>query len=70
MSRIANIIACMEPRMQYKVIKMRETHSCLMELNGDMAKRIQRKALFLNYIQGEGRRLDKASNSFSAFNEH
>lgn len=59
MSRINKIIASMPPGLAATVIHLREIHSCLMELNTQEAKPLAARAIYLNYIEGEGRKLGK-----------
>ena len=59
MCRINKIIASMPPGLAAVVIHLREKHSCLMELNTEKAKALAARAVYLDYINGEGRKLGK-----------
>ena len=58
MSRISRIIDSMPIKQQAAVIAMREQHACLMELDRrNVIPHLQSKAVYLNYMEGTGRRL-------------
>ena len=59
MSRINEIIASMPPGEAAAVIHLREVHSCLMELDTKKTKALAAIAVFLDYIEGTGRKLGK-----------
>lgn len=59
MSRINEIIASMPPGEAAAVIHLREVHSCLMELDTKKTKALAARAVFLDYIEGTGRKLGK-----------
>lgn len=59
MSRINEIIASMPPGEAAAVIHLREVHSCLMELDTKKARALAARAVFLDYIEGTGRKLGK-----------
>lgn len=59
MSRISKIIASMPPGLAAVVIHLREKYSCLMELDTKEAKALAARAVYLDYINGEGRKLGK-----------
>lgn len=59
MSRINEIIASMPPGEAAAVIHLREVHSCLMELDTKKARALAARAVFLDYIDGTGRKLGK-----------
>lgn len=59
MSRINEIIASMPPGVAAAVIHLREVHSCLMELDTKKARALAARAVFLDYIEGTGRKLGK-----------
>ncbi len=59
MSRINEIIASMPPGVAAAVIHLREVHSCLMELDTKKARTLAARAVFLDYIEGTGRKLGK-----------
>lgn len=61
MSRINEIIASMPPGEAAAVVHLREVHSCLMELdtNTNHARALAARAIFLDYIEGTGRKLGK-----------
>lgn len=59
MSRINEIIASMPPGEAAAVIHLREVYSCLMELDTKKARTLAARAVFLDYIEGTGRKLGK-----------
>lgn len=59
MGRINEIIASMPPGEAAAVVHLREVHSCLMELDTKKARALAARAVFLDYIEGTGRKLGK-----------
>ena len=59
MSRINEIIASMPPGVAAAVVHLREVHSCLMELDTNHARAMAARAIYLDYLEGEGRKLCK-----------
>ena len=59
MSRIGEIIASMPPGEAAAVVHLREVHSCLMDLDTKKARTLAARAVFLDYIEGTGRKLGK-----------
>ena len=59
MSRINEIIASMPPGEAAAVVHLREVHSCLMELDTKKARTLAARAVFLDDIEGTGRKLGK-----------
>lgn len=59
MSRINEIIASMPPCEAAAVVHLREVHSCLMELDTKKARTLAARAVYLDYIEGTGRKLGK-----------
>lgn len=59
MGRINEIIASMPPGEAAAVVHLREVHSCLMELDTKKARTLAARAVFLDYIEGTGRKLGK-----------
>ncbi len=59
MSRINEIIASMPPGEAAAVVHLREVHSCLMELDTKKARALAARAVYLDYLEGEGRKLGK-----------
>lgn len=59
MSRINEIIASMPPGEAAAVVHLREVHSCLMELDRKKTKALAARAVYLDYLEGEGRKLGK-----------
>ena len=59
MSRIGEIIASMPPGEAATVVHLREVHSCLMELDTNHARALAARAIYLDYMEGEGRKLGK-----------
>lgn len=64
MSRINEIIASMPPGEDAAVIHLREVHSCLMELDTKKARALAARAVFLDYIEGTGRKLGKIPRNY------
>lgn len=48
---------------------LRMLHPCLMGLSRQKMDRLQRKACALNYLGGEGRKLDRETDTFHYINE-
>ena len=59
MSRINEIIASMPPGEAATVIHLREVHACLMDLDAKKTRALAARAVFLDYIEGTGRKLGK-----------
>lgn len=59
MSRIDKLIASMPPKMANAVIHQRKLHACLMELTTNKSIKVAARAIFLNYLDGDGRKLGK-----------
>ena len=59
MSRINEIIASMPPGEAAAVIHLREVHACLMDLDTNRARTLAARAVYLDYLEGEGRKLGK-----------
>ena len=59
MSRINEIIASMPPGVAAAVVHLREVHSCLMELDTNHVSALAARAIYLDYMEGEGRKLGK-----------
>lgn len=59
MSRINEIIASMPPGEAAAVIHLRDVHSCLMDLDTNRARTLAARAVYLDYLEGEGRKLCK-----------
>ena len=57
MSRIDKLIASMPPKMANSVIHQRKLHACLMELTTNKSREVAARAIFLNYLDGDGRKL-------------
>lgn len=58
-------------RQQASVIAMREQHACLMELDRrEKIPQLQRKCIYLNYISGEGRKLDSFPHKYTAYDRY
>ena len=57
MSRINEIIASMPPGEAAAVIHLREVHACLMELTANKSREVAARAICLNYLDGDGRKL-------------
>lgn len=63
--RLEKIIGSFSSSLQEKILDLRATHECLMNLNLATVRKLQRKALTANYLHGEGRRLDKVPHYYS-----
>lgn len=48
---------------------LRMLHPCLMNLSRQKMDRLQQKACALNYLEGEGRKLDREMDRFHYINE-
>lgn len=59
MSRINEIIASMPPGEAAAVIHLRVVHACLMDLDTNRARALAARAVYLDYLEGEGRKLGK-----------
>lgn len=59
MSRINEIIASMPPGEAAAVVHLREVHACLMDLDAKKTRALAARAVFLDYIEGTGRKLGK-----------
>lgn len=57
MSRINGIIASMPPGEAAAVIHLREVHACLMDIDRNHARTLAARAVYLDYLEGEGRKL-------------
>ena len=68
MSRINEIIASMPPGEAAAVIHLREVHSCLMELDTKKARALAARTVFLDYIDGTGRKLGKIPRHYERVN--
>ena len=45
------------PQMANAVIHQRKLHACLMELTTNKSREVAARAIFLNYLDGDGRKL-------------
>lgn len=63
MTEMDNRIAKMPAKMACKV------HACIMELPRSKSVQLARKAAYLNYIEGEGRKLGKIPLHYERLNE-
>lgn len=50
------VFARLTPQVAEAVLRKRSEHKCLMNLTKNNSLMVQQKAIFLNYIAGEGRR--------------
>ena len=69
MSRINKIIASMPPGEAAAVIHLREVHACLMDLDTNHARALAARAIYLDYMEGEGRKLCKVPLHYERLNE-
>mgnify|MGYP006968326698 CR=1 FL=1 len=68
MSRIGEIIASMPPGVAAAVVHLREVHSCLMELDTNHARALAARAIYLDYMEGEGRKLGNITRHYDRIN--
>lgn len=68
MSRINEIIASMPPGEAAAVVHLREVHACLMDLDTKKARTLAARAIFLDYIEGTGRKLGKTPRYYERVN--
>lgn len=70
MTEIDNRIAKMPAKMAFAVLALRKVHACLMELpRRSKSVQLAKKAAYLNYIEGEGRKLGKVPLHYERLNE-
>lgn len=69
MTEVENRIARMPAKMAFAVIDLRKVHACLMELPRSKSLQLAKKAAYLNYIEGEGRKLGKIPLHYDYVNE-
>lgn len=69
MSRINEIIASMPPGEAAAVVHLREVHACLMDLDTNHARALAARAIYLDYMEGEGRKLGKIPLHYDYVNE-
>ena len=55
--------------MAFAVLDLRKVHACIMELPRSKSVQLARKAAYLNYIEGEGRKLGKVPLHYERLNE-
>lgn len=68
MSRINEIIASMPPGEAAAVVHLREVHACLMDLDTNHARAMAARAIYLDYMEGEGRKLGKIPRHYERIN--
>lgn len=68
--KIAMVLSRMSPGASTKVMQLRRAHACLMKLRQERVFALQRKAILLNYIEGEGRMLDAYPRYYSRPDRH
>lgn len=69
MTEIDNRIAKMPAKVAFAVLNLRNVHACLMELPRIKSVQLAKKAAYLNYIEGEGRKLGKVPLRYERLNE-
>lgn len=69
MTEIDNRIAKMPAKVAFAVLNLRKVHACLMELPRIKSVQLAKKAAYLNYIEGEGRKLGKVPLHYECLNE-
>ena len=61
----------MPPLEQKCIIALRAKHACLMELDRrEKIPQLQRKCIYLNYMSGEGRKLDSFPHKYTAYDRY
>lgn len=68
MSRINEIIASMQPGEAAAVTHLREVHACLMDLDTNHARALAARAIYLDYMEGEGRKFGKIPRHYERIN--
>ena len=68
MSRINEIIASMPPGVAAAVVHLREVHSCLLVLDTNHARALADRAIYLDYMEGEGRKLGNIPRHYERVN--
>lgn len=68
MSRINEIIASMPPGVAAVVVHLREVHACLMDLDTNHARALAARAIYLDYMEGKGRKLGKIPRHYERIN--
>ena len=68
MSRINEIIASMPPGVAAAVVHLREVHSCLIELDTNHARALAVRAIYFDYMEGEGRKLGNIPRHYERVN--
>lgn len=68
MSRINEIIASVPPGEAAAVVHLREVHACLMDLDTNHARALAARAIYLDYMEGEGRKLGKIPRHYERIN--
>ena len=69
MTEIDNRIAKMPAKVAFAVLNLRKVHACIMELPRSKSVQLAKKAAYLNYIEGEGRKLGKVPLHYERLNE-
>jgi len=64
MTKFEQIIAKMPAKTAKAVLKQREIHSCLMELDRAHILALQARSVYLNFMEGEGRFLDSVPHYY------
>lgn len=64
MSRLDQVIARLPVGTAKAVFRLRDIHSCLMELDRETILAIQTRSVYLNYTAGEGRFLDSVPHYY------
>lgn len=59
----------MPPGEAAAVIHLREVHACLMDLDTNHARALAARAIYLDYMEGEGRKLCKVPLHYERLNE-
>lgn len=65
-TRLATLLATKSSEHVKKIMELRQRFNCLMELPRERVAELQTKAVFYNYIQGEGRRINGDGYTFSS----
>ena len=59
----------MPAKVAFAVLNLRKVHACIMELPRSKSVQLARKAAYLNYIEGEGRKLGKVPLHYERLKE-
>ena len=58
----------MPPGVAAAVVHLREVHACLMDLDTNHARALAARAIYLDYMEGEGKKLGKIPRHYERIN--